>query len=118
MTFFSGQECREQQQPDADDDQGDTDQFTLGDTFREDAAGYKLGENDLDEPERPHIGGGGQRKSDEPELRGERTHEACARRGAPEGEAFQQCGTVENGEPDEQDRALNAERPDQGGCGA
>ena len=47
---------------------------------------HALREQHLDQRQRAYIGGGGQRKRQKPELRGERAHEAREHRRLPQAE--------------------------------
>jgi hypothetical protein len=49
---------------------------------------HALREQHLDQRQRAHIGGGREREGQEPELRGERAHEAREHRGLPQPRIF------------------------------
>src|SRR5262245_35203929 len=65
-----------QQQHDPDHDQHDTDGFAGRRRLLERKTRDRLRKQHLDERQRAHAGGGGKREGEEPELGGERTHEA------------------------------------------
>ena len=58
-------------------------QLPPGRRLRQEAVRHGLRHQHLDEGERAHIGGGGEREADEPELGRQRAEEACPEGGAP-----------------------------------
>ena len=66
----------------------------------------------LDQGQGAHVGGGGEREADEPELRGERAEEAGPERGAPDCRRLpSRAGAVEDEEPGDEEGGLQRRGP-------
>src|SRR5829696_6330366 len=109
---YSG--LRRQEQADADDGKNKPRDLAPRGGLREQPPRHGLSHQHLDKGEGADIGGGGERKSDEPELRGERAEEPGEERGPPRPKAPEERRPVEGEKPGGEDRRLKPEPPGEG----